>query len=493
MGEDIKLEELGKSIAELQRLLGEEKAAPAGEKKVKQTTVRVTDDLKEGWLYLARPENGSYTKEEVLKILYDNGVRTGYIMSNIIAMVKKGVYERSIKVAMYKECEQGTDGYYEYFIDIGEVDKKHPKINEDGSVDYASVNFFVSVENDQLLCKYHPAVQGTPGYYVDGTPIEPDKVADLPQIKGKGFVFDKATNEYRSTCDGRLDFKDTYEIQINKVLVINTDVNQLNPRIEFNGDIEILGNVESGCVIRSTHNITISGVVEAVQINAGGDVVLKRGIQGSGKAQIVCNGNVFADFVEHTIIRAKGDVNANSILNSEVYSDSKVILSGKRGALVGGYAHGRKGIQCVNLGNSVEVKTVAHVGLETKDYLKNQEILKKDAYLREQLKSVLDKMNHILIQKKVAKTTPEELAELNELQALKTQYTEELKDNEREEEIISVIVEEARDAEIRVEDNIYKGTIISVDASRMPIKHNTKFMIYKGHNGTIEGKVIVVN
>lgn len=498
MGEENKLDDLGASIAEIERLLGMRDAADADplkeNKKYGQTYVRVSKDLHEAWLYLARPKEGEYyTKEEILGILEQNGVRAGLIMSNIMAMVKKGVYERSIKVAMYKDCVQGQNGYYEYAIDTTEINRKNPKIREDGSVDYNSVNLFIGILKDDKICTYHPAIEGESGYLVDGTRIEPARTADLPTLKGKGFRYDEATRTYYSELDGKLDLKDTYEIQIKNVHQIKGDVNQLNPKIEFNGDIEISGNVESGVVIRSTRSVMISGVVEAAEIYAGGDIVLKRGIQGSNKAKIVCNGSVYADFIEHSVVKAKGDINSNTILNSEVFADGKVILTGKRGTLVGGYAHGRKGISCVNLGNNVEVKTVAHAGLETKDYLKNQDVMKKDVYLRDQLKVILEKMNHILAKKKAAPITKEDLDELNALNAKKSELTAQLKDNIREQEIISKVVEEARYAEIRVEEHVYKGAIIAIDASRMPIQDSTKYMIYRGVNGVIEGSVIVVN
>ncbi len=494
---DEELFELSASIDEIERLLSltaDDSDILSENNKYNQTYVRVTKDKHEAWLYLARPEEGeSYSKEEVMSLLEQNGVRAGYIMSNILAMVKKGIYERSIKVALAKECIQGRNGYYEYTFDPNEINRKNPKIREDGSVDYNSVNLLLSIGKDQKICTYYPATTGEPGYLVDGTIIEPARTADLPALKGKGFRFDEATSSYYSEIEGKIDFRSDYDVQIRNVHQIKGDVNQLNSRVEFNGDIEISGNVESGTVIRSTRSITISGVVEAAEIYAGGDIVLKRGIQGNNKAKIVCNGNLYADFIEHTTVKAKGDVNSNSILNSEVFADGQVILTGKRGTLIGGYTHGRKGIKCVNLGNDVEVKTVAHVGLETKEYLKNQDVLRKDVYLRDQLQTILNRMNHILAQKKVAPIKKEDLLELNELNEKKKEFTAELKDNIRELEIISKIVEEARYAEIRVEDHVYKGAIIAIDASRMPIQDSTRYMIYRGVNGVIEGSVIVLN
>ena len=88
---------------------------------------------------------------------------------------------------------------------------------------------------------------------------------------------------------------------------------------------------------------------------------------------------------------------------------------------------------------------------------------------------------------------PGELVELNLLKVKKDELMQELQDNQRDEDVISKVVEEARNAEIRVEGHLYRGVIISVDASRLPIQNSTQYMIYKGNNGVIEGSVIVVN
>lgn len=497
LGDLDELKEISESIEEIKECLSDEVFVDKDGKDIiseeKGTYVQITEDKKEAWLYLARPENKkSYSKEEVIRLLENNGVRTGYIVSNIMAMVRKGIYERSIKVAMSTEPEEGKEGYYHYEFDVDSLTMKNPKIKEDGSVDYSSVNLLVGVAKDSKICTYHKAVEGKEGYLVDGTVLSPKRVADLPVLKGRGFRYDEETGEYFSEIDGKLDFKDTYEIIISNTHHIKGDVTQLNPRIEFNGDIEIDGNVENGAIIRSTRTITISGVVEAAEIYAGGDIVLKRGIQGSNKAKIVCNGTVYADFIEHTVVKAKKDVKANTILNSEISADGEIVLTGKRGTLVGGYSHGRKGITCVNLGNSVEVKTVAHVGLETRDYLKNQEVKKKDAMLRERLKAILDRMSNIMAERGIRQLKKEEILELSKLNSEKKELMHDLENNKRDEEIINVIVEESRDAKIRVEEHVYKGVIIAIDATRIPIMANTQYMIYEGVNGVIESSVIVV-
>lgn len=460
-------------------------------KKSKETFVRISNDQKEAWLYLAKPIEGEcYTRESVMELLEENGIQCGYIMSNIIAMVKKGVYERAIKVAVAADPIEGHDGYYEYGFDADGLTRKTPKVRADGSVDYTSMNLLANVSKDSVIATYYPAAPGTDGYLIDGTVLTAKPVKDLPELKGKGFYFNEETNEYFAQDDGKLDMKGPFEINIGNVHQIKGDVTQLTGVIEFYGDIEIDGNVEAGAVIRSAKTITISGTIEAAEIYAGGDIVLKRGIQGSNLGKIVSGGTVYAEFIEHTTVKAT-NVNANAILNSQVFALEKVNVAGKKGAIIGGYVHARKGINVVNLGNTVEVKTVVHVGLEEKDYQKNQEIMKEAVVIREKMQNIVEEMTDILNQKKIRPLTKDDVDKLNQLNAEKKELMEAMKTNMEEEAEINKIIEASAGAEVRVEDHVYKGSVICIDAQKLPITQSTMYMSYQNSGGLISGSVIV--
>ena len=98
MDDLMKTDEFESSIKELQNLLEADEIdcpkeiAKESDTKPKHSFVTITDDKHEGWLYLEKPKEGkSYSKEEIIKYLEENGIRAGYIMSNISAMAKKGV------------------------------------------------------------------------------------------------------------------------------------------------------------------------------------------------------------------------------------------------------------------------------------------------------------------------------------------------------------------------------------------------------------------
>lgn len=457
----------------------------------KDTYVRVSDDLRTAWLFLEVPTRREYTVDRLLDLLKANNVNAGFIMSNIKAMVKKGVYERAIKVAEAKDPIEGHDGYFDYGFDVEAVNRKNPKILPDGSVDYRSMNLLVTVGKDQLIAKYNPCVQGENGYLVDGTPLPFKAVKDLPPMKGKGFNYDDEKKEYYAKFDGNIDFKQDSYLEVRNVYQIDGDVNQLTGPIEFQGDVHILGNVEAGAKIKAGKTVTIDGVVEAAEIIAGGDIVLKRGIQGSNEGLLVSGGTVYSNFIDHTTVRAAMDLNTNTILNSQVFVNGKVVVNGKKGKIVGGYTHARCGMKMTTLGNDAEVKTHVHIGLEEKDFEKNQTLMKRERQLREALTPVVSELTHLVKKSKTVKLSPKEVADFRKLSKEKDNLSEKLNVCIEEKAKIDRIISQSSDAKIVVEENIYKGVVVGCDMQNLVIKDNTMCMIYSKNHGTIETSVFV--
>ena len=99
----------------------------------------ISDDDMEAFLFLTKPKSNKDTFDEITKMLDERGVKAGLNVSNIKAMIIKGIYDREIKIASAIKPVEGHDGYYEYSFDIDEVLNRKPKIREDGSVDYTSM------------------------------------------------------------------------------------------------------------------------------------------------------------------------------------------------------------------------------------------------------------------------------------------------------------------------------------------------------------------
>ncbi len=451
------------------------------------TYLRIEEDEMSAWLYLAPPDKGQvYTKSELETYLQNNGVVRGYHSSNLSAMIKKKVYDREILVAQGAAVKEGTDGYFEYLFSPEGYGA--PKVREDGSVDYTSMSALQNVRKGEKVAIYHEAVQGEDGYNVRGVVTKVRPARELPPIRGKGIL--REDNVYFAQSDGKIEVKDG-KIDIKQVHEISGDVNAIIGKVEFFGDIIVNGNVESGVVIRAGRNIEIHGTTGEARLFAGGDIILSRGIQGGGK--ISARGSVYADFIENTTVEAGGVIQSNTILNSKIYAKDKVITTGKKGAIIGGYAHGLKGIEAIVAGNTVEVKTVLHCGYEPESFDQLVAAKRQEEEMKAKISELVETMTEALREKRMrgSSTSAATEAKLSEWNKLKDEYFAQMDKIEGERERLEEIMAQSRGAYIKVDGNLYRNVVISINAHTMILDKNTSFMRYTAEKGIIEGTVIV--
>ena len=60
-------------------------------------------------------------------------------------------------------------------------------------------------------------------------------------------------------------------------------------------------------------------------------------------------------------------------------------------------------------------------------------------------------------------------------------------------ETLEEIMEQSKGAAIKIDGNLYRNVIVSINAEQMVIDRNTCFMKYTANKGIIEGTVIVHN
>lgn len=453
--------------------------------------VTIDDDEMTAYLYLVPPakERENYTKDELLSFLQTNGVISGYHQSNLAAMVKKKIYHREIVVAKGQPAVEGRDGYFEFKFDPDSY--RTPKVLENGRVDYMNMSTLPNVRKGDVVAVYHHAKIGQDGYNVKGKTIEARKALEIPPLSGSSVSNQDNPDIYLATRDGKVEYK-AGTIDIQAVHEVFGDVTMITGKVEFFGDVIIHGNVEAGVVIRAGRNIEIRGTAEAVNLFAGGDVILGRGIQGAQKAKISARGNIFADFIEHTVVVAGGNVQANSVLNSRISADEKVILTGNKGAIIGGYTHAAMGISATEIGNAAEVRTVVRAGNEKEVYIRYQEIRKKEAEFAERMQEIYTELEEIRKKLKAGILKPMESLNLRikgmqkELITLKEEQSE----NRKEYQQIEELMVKRQNAEIAVNGNIYRGTVVCFAQMQIPIEHNTCYMKYFRHRGMIESSVI---
>ena len=449
-------------------------AGPQEEVKIDASVnVMVSPDKMKAYISFNPPDNGRMmTLEEVLDTLSKNGVIYGINRTNLETIVKYPVFNEMICVAEGVLPVNGHNGRIEFHFDTNRESK--PMILEDGRVDFRELNLIQSAEKDQALCTLIPPVPGKPGKTVYGT--------DLPALNGKPAVLPKGRNVSVSEdgnrllanisgqisyMDGKVSVFSTYEVQ--------ADVDNSTGNINFIGNVSIRGNVLSGFVVEAGGNVEVLGVVEGAIIKAGGDIILRRGMQGMGKGVLVSGGDIIARYIENSNIEARNDIKAEAIMHSSVKCGNKLELSGRKGLLVGGSCKVGKEISAKVIGSHLATVTDIEVGVDPtiRERYKavKEEIIQLETDLRkaEQAITILRKLEM------ANALTPEKKEIMAKSVRTRVFFTNRLQELKEEMNVLDAKLQQEAYGKIRCYNFIYPGTKVAIGSCMMYVKENLQY------------------
>lgn len=233
--------------------------------------------------------------------------------------------------------------------------------DENGCVDFTSSDLFQSAAEGAEICEIHAPTPCQNGLSVQGyaVPARPGKAPVIP--KGRNTELNEDGTLLIASRAGHVEFSGR-AFQIRPVLEINSNVDYSTGNIKSLGDIHITGDVLSGFTVISAGNVTIDGVVEACNIEAGGDLVIRSGVQGNSTAVLRAHGNIFARFLESANVYVGQDLDAECIINCNIYCDGAVKVRSDRGSIIGGVTHAAREVSATIIGARSEVPTSVVLG-----------------------------------------------------------------------------------------------------------------------------------
>lgn len=442
----------------------------------KKVFIRLSEDKEKAYLMLYAPENPGeqYSFEEIMNILKEEGIIYGVDKERIKAAVEHNHYYSELLIAKGISPAKGTDGFYQYTFDTKKNNK--PIILEDGSVDYNTLGQIQICKEGELLATYFPAVEGNSGVNVLGKEILPKPVKDLPKLQGKGFEVkggETETQYYTAKYDGKVELNQG-KLVVSELFVVNGDVDNSTGNVFFRGDVLVTGNVFSNVTIEAKGNIIVNGHVETATLKAGKDVILRNGMQGSGKGAIYAGGEVSAKFFEQSIVIAKGTINANAILNCDIDSDLEIVVSGKRGAIIGGIVRAGERITATMIGNRAQAATSVIVGAD--EHFKSNVIV----YERT-IKKWGERMGELDKRLSVTKNEREKNLLLEQREICHVNIEENLKKK------VALLERKERGTQgtISVKGTLNKNVTIVINGANLIMKDNCKNVYLKEKKGTI--------
>lgn len=319
------------------------------------------DGLKAALLLRARNEILPYTVEEIVKELRRAGIKTGVMEEVIADMIKRRLYRKHYLVAQGEPAKPGKDGYFEYFFNTN-AQTGIPKILSNGRVDYSQI--IALVKKDQVLVEYHRAIKGTVGYKVTGEVIQPPAAAEEDPLGCAGVI--REGDLYKAAFDGRVTLQGR-SLEVDPALVVDGSVNMAYGNVDFNGDVFIRGDVNSGMEVKATGSIIIDGTVEAAKLFSEKDIIVGYGIHGEDDALIEVKGKLACNFLERVKVVAGGKVMSGSIVHCEIYTDDQVEATQGKGIIMGGIICGMTGVTANIIGHRSNLPTQIYVGASPKD------------------------------------------------------------------------------------------------------------------------------
>ncbi|MFW5807776.1 MAG: DUF342 domain-containing protein, partial [Spirochaetota bacterium] len=284
------------------------------------------------------------------------------------AVIEKGLMEidpskpklSRIKVAQSKAPVNGQNEYFEPLI---ELERRVGKVEMDGHIDYREVGTIQEVKKGTPLLKRYPKVQPENGYTIYGEKANAEMLPPKGLAKGDNLVPSHNDPDiFVAGVDGCIQ-KQNRKVSVLEMAIVSGDVDYESGNIDFSGTVEIKGNVLPGFQVKAGGDITIWGNIDDAVVESGGSLTVRQGIAGKGNTRVICDGGLFAKYIVNSTVESKGNITVDeSIINSHIFSNDKVLVTSDHSKIMGGKVMARHRIEVASTGSNKETLTEVMVG-----------------------------------------------------------------------------------------------------------------------------------
>jgi len=422
-----------------------------------------------------------------------HGIKYGIKEDAIKKFIADAAYDSEIVIAEGIPAEDGIDGKIEVQVDLNP--DSAPKIDESGRTDYRDIKTFVVVKDGQVLAKRIPPQEGKPGRSVLGEEIKSHMGNDVKLPAGKNTNISK-DGQYLTAGNEGIVCMDGGMICVGEMLNIPGDVNFSVGNIKYTGNVVIHGSVRPGFVVESEGDIEILGEVESAKvISRKGFVTIGKGVIGKDDTEIYGANGVSVSFAQGSTIRTDGKLTADKYLLHCNLVCSVLETTKPNSGVIGGKLTIYDRVIAVNIGNDKNVETF--ISLVDKNRSKAKEKLEELKQVREKIIKQLEpvsrelKSKTMIIKKIGANATMKQRQELkkwvdsyNSLN-MKVKYID-----KKEEEIKAQMNSPANyNGSIKVTNTIYPGVKLDMyGISHKDFKNRMTDKVFRLKDNVIESE-----
>lgn len=431
------------------------------------------DELKAFITLYNTGDNVAIKKEDIIGALDSQRVVFGIKEDIISYLVESPLYNEAFCVAEGIAPQNGKNGLITYHFDT-DVNKT-PTLMEDGRINYRELNLIQSVKEGQVLCSLVPPVKGVEGKTIKGRVISAvnGKPAVLP--RGKNVAISEDGQSLVATTAGEVEYLDAMKVSVYTNHEVPADVDNSTGNVSFVGSVIIKGNVLSGFSVEAGGNVEVFGVVEGATIKAGGNIILRRGMQGMGKGTLIAGGDIVARYIEYSSIEASNNIQAEAIMHSNVKCGNKLELTGNKGLLVGGTCKVGNIVVAKVIGSHMATITDVEVGVDpsVRERYKNarEEIVSMESDIKkaDQAITILRKMESAGV------LTPDKQEILTKSVRTKVYLSTKIQEVKQEISILDEKLQQEGNGKIRALSFIYPGVKVSIGTCMMYVKEPLQY------------------
>lgn len=433
--------------------------------------------------YPASSEGRAYGKEDILSDLRVNKVTFGYDEKVIEEYVANKKYCTDYIIAKGIPAREGHDAFITYNFPTD--NKARPTLNEDGTVDFFNLNVVNHCKEGDVLAVLTPEDRGDSGTDVMGNVIKPHDVRRVSLSYGLNIDINEARTELRSKVNGHVSLVGG-KVFVADVLEVE-NVDNATGNITYEGNVKINGNVCSNFSVKCNGNIEVKGIVEGAYLEAGGNIILARGINGMGKGTLKSGGNIIAKFLENSTVYSGGYIETESILHSKVQAKTEVNVVSRKGFITGGSVNATNAIRVKTLGTAMGADTEVTVGVDPELTNRYQELAKEIQDTQKNLKMMLPVLE--ASKQKLAqgvKFLPDQIKQLQNLAVSVKTLQETATNDAKEMETLKEIMDSSTNARVEVTGEVYAGTKITISDVSMIVKDSFKYCRFTKQQGMVK-------
>ncbi|GLX81535.1 FapA family protein [Thalassotalea eurytherma] len=440
-----------------------------------------SDDMQASAEITAAQGGAHLSAKGILNAAKEQGVIKGFIKEQLIALAQAGARAKPSTqvtkiIAKGKPAIKGKDTKIKMLVESAQSRVLRPQAREDGTVDMRNLGDIICVKVGDPLAQRIPFTLGIKGYTVKGKDLEPLPGEDCQIEIGEGTVLSpKNNNVLISTLVGLPKVIDN-GMSVEKVYKVN-NVDVGSGHIKFEGNVIIEGDVKESMKVIASGDITVGGFVESATLEAGGDVIIQKGIIGRKQevetnnvddikmsAFISAKGNIHATYSQYTELVAGKDITIeNQLMHSIITLDGKLWVGQEdklNGKLIAGHISAGTSVHAGSIGASAGSNTYITFDKQVKKYKQRIEAID------EKINDEIEKTQELRGAAERLRQLPQERADKDMLAKVVKTYQHHAStlgdlhnDKEREEQALQFFMESVY---VEGREHIYHGVEVRV-------------------------------